>query len=128
MESGDVSSDLPLFLTVSDRIFQSDAPTCLPTQGGFKEVTSLHNVIAVDKTAYIGLLDEDQRYRYMFLRPRRWGKSTFLQTLANYYDKTKKEHFYHIFGDLYIGKHPTWGRNSLLVLQFDFSSVSALAL
>jgi hypothetical protein len=60
----------------------------------------------------------------MFLRPRRWGKSTFLQTLTDYYDKAKKDRFNDIFGDLYIGKHHTSGRNSLLVLRFDFSTVS----
>jgi hypothetical protein len=60
----------------------------------------------------------------MFLRPRRWGKSTFLQTLIDYYDKGKKDCFNDIFGDLHIGKHPTSGRNSLLVLRFDFSTVS----
>lgn len=60
----------------------------------------------------------------MFLRPRRWGKSTFLQTLIDYYDKTKKDCFNDIFGDLYIGKHPTSDRSTLLVLRFDFSTVS----
>jgi hypothetical protein len=47
-----------------------------------------------------------------------------LQTLTEYYDKAKKDCFNDIFGDLDIGKHPTSGRNSLLVLRFDFSTVS----
>ena len=101
-----------------------DAPALLPTQGGFHEITSLHNLIAADKTRYIELLDKSPKYQYMFLRPRGWGKSTFLQTLTDYYDKAKKDCFDDIFGDLYIGKHPTSDRNSLLVLRFDFSSVS----
>lgn len=62
----------------------------------------------------------------MFLRPRRWGKSTFLQTLAQYYDKNNEPHFDALFGDLYIGQNPTQARTSLLVLCFDFSQISAL--
>jgi len=103
---------------------KSKAPTLLPTQGGFHEITSLYNLIAADKTRYIELLDKSPKYQYMFLRPRRWGKSTFLQTLTDYYDKGKKDYFNDIFGGLYIGKNPTSGRNSLLVLRFDFSTVS----
>lgn len=59
----------------------------------------------------------------MFLRPTRWGKSEFLRTLTIYYNKAKKESFNDTFGDLYVGRHPTSSRNSLLVLHFDFSVV-----
>jgi hypothetical protein len=62
----------------------------------------------------------------MFLRPRRWGKTTFLQLLADYYDKSQRDQFERLFGQLYIGKHPTGARNSLLVLLFDFSSIRTL--
>jgi hypothetical protein len=80
-------------------------------------------ILAADKTWYIEELDKSLQYEYMFLRPWRWGKSTFLQTLASYYDKTKAAEFEDIFGQLYIGKHPTPSRNSLLVLLFDFSLI-----
>ena len=60
----------------------------------------------------------------MFLRPRRWGKTTFLQMLANYYDSSKDHEFDDIFGQLYIGKNPTEYRNSFLVVLFDFSKIS----
>jgi len=80
-------------------------------------------MLAADKTMYIEELDKSVQYAYMFLRPRRWGKSTFLQTLANYYDKNKSAFFEETFGQLYIGKHPTASRSSLLVLLFDFSVV-----
>jgi len=59
----------------------------------------------------------------MFLRPRRWGKSTFLNMLAAYYDVNTKDSFEDIFGRLHIGKAPTKSRNSHVVLQFDFSSI-----
>jgi hypothetical protein len=73
------------------------------------------------------MLDEKHQYQYMFLRPRRWGKSTFLQTLADYYDKRKTDSFDSTFGQLYIGKHPTNARSAFLVLTFDFTSISVLA-
>ena len=53
----------------------------------------------------------------MYLRPRRWDKSTFLQTLPNYYGKNKADEFEDTFDQLYTGKHPTPSRSSLLVLQ-----------
>jgi|SRR5712672_1002427 hypothetical protein len=80
-------------------------------------------IIAADKTIYIEELDKSPEYQYMFLRPRRWGKSTFLQMLADYYDKSKESRFNDTFGQLYIGKHPTPCRSSLLVLLFDFSGI-----
>jgi hypothetical protein len=42
----------------------------------------------------------------------------------DYYDKANRDRFDDIFRDLYIGKHPTSSRTSLLVLRFDFSTVS----
>ena len=60
----------------------------------------------------------------MFLRPRRWGKSTFLSILATYYDIKTKDSFDEIFGRLAVGQTPTKSRNSHLVLLFDFSTIS----
>jgi hypothetical protein len=80
-------------------------------------------ILAADKTMYIEELDKSREYQYMFLRPPRWGRSTFLQMLADYYDKSKARKFDDTFGQLYIGKHPTPCRSSLLVLLFDFSSI-----
>ncbi|PVG04789.1 DUF1703-domain-containing protein [Serendipita vermifera] len=65
-------------------------------------------------------------YNYMFLRLRLWGKSAFLDTLIHYYDKLNKDQFEEIFGDLYIGKHPTSARNSLLVIQFNFQKIAGI--
>lgn len=98
----------------------------LPTQaGGFDQFNVFPKRIAVDKTKYIEQLDKYPKYEFMFLRPQHWGKSTFLQTLANYYDKSKQHLFNDLFRDFYIGKHPTSSRSSLLVLQFDFSAFGA---
>jgi hypothetical protein len=98
----------------------------LPSHSHFHHLIETPNIVAADKTKYIEELDKAQQYQYMFLRPRRWGKSTFLQTLAKYYDKSEGEHFNSIFGDLYIGKHPTYARSSLLVILFDFSTISTI--
>ena len=97
----------------------------LPTRaGGFEQLNAFPELIAADKTKYIEELDKLPKYEVIFLRPRRWGKTTFLDTLANYYDKSQKARFNHLFRDFYIGMHPTPDRSSLLVLRFDFSSIS----
>ncbi|PFH45780.1 hypothetical protein AMATHDRAFT_71098 [Amanita thiersii Skay4041] len=95
-----------------------------PAYGGFNNLTMIPNIIATDKTKYIELLDAKASYHYVFLRPQAWGKSTFLQTLEAYYDKRNEPYLNNIFGDLYIGKHPTPYRNTLLVLHFSFSMLS----
>jgi hypothetical protein len=46
--------------------------------------------------------------------------------LADYYDKSKAHVFDDTFGELYIGKHPTPDRSTLLVLLFDFSTIATL--
>src|SRR5947209_2290273 len=75
--------------------------------------------IVADKTHFIPVLEENT-FEYMFLRPRGWGKSTFLNMLAAYYDVKTKDSFEGIFGGLYIGRAPTKARNSHLILHFDF--------
>ena len=92
----------------------------------FNRLVTKPNAIFADKTMYIAKFDQEEEYQYMFLRPRRWGN--FLQTLGSYYDKGNKDSFDEIFGQLYIGKHPTPYRSSLLCLLFDFSSISVIEL
>ena len=40
-----------------------------------------------------------------------------------YYDKLEAENFEKLFGDLYIGQHPTPLRNKYQVLYLDFSQI-----
>ena len=61
----------------------------------------------------------------VFLRPRRFGKSLWLQTLATYYDLRLAEGFDAFFGGLDAGNEPTPQRNRYFVLQWNFSEVSA---
>ena len=113
--------------TVLSLLAKPDAPALLPTCGaGFGAFTGYPKIIAADKTQYIEELDKEPMYQYLFLRPRRFGKSTFLQTLSNYYDKSKAGQFEDTFCDFYIGKNRTTAASSLLVLCFDPSRMLIL--
>ena len=78
----------------------------------------------VDKTQYIEKVENISRF-FFFVRPRRFGKSLFLNMQGLYYDINKKDKFEESFGELYIGKHPTPNRNKYLVLTLNFSSVAS---
>ena len=80
------------------------------------------NQYYVDKTMYLPLL-ENQPSNIIFIRPRRFGKSIFLSMLHAYYDCSKKEKFQTLFGDLWVGKHPTPLQGKYQVLHLDFSYV-----
>ena len=80
------------------------------------------NQYYVDKTMYLPLL-ENQPSNIFFIRPRRFGKSIFLSMLHAYYDCSKKEKFQALFGDLWVGKHPTPLQGKFLILHLDFSYV-----
>ena len=75
----------------------------------------------VDNTAYIRKLEDVDTP--VFLRPKRFGKSTVCSMLAHYYDIDLKDRFDELFGKTDIGHNPTPLRNSFLVLTFDFSTV-----
>jgi len=80
--------------------------------------------IFADKTPFIEALEEmSPNYRFVFLRPRRFGKSAFLNMLTVYYDIHAADMFDDLFGPLYIGNKPTESKNQLLVLKFNLSSV-----
>jgi hypothetical protein len=79
-----------------------------------------------DKTPFLPLLEsEDAGFRHLlFLRPRRFGKSTLVSMLEHYYDLAEAPHFDELFRGLWIHEHPTPERNRYLVLVLDFSPVS----
>lgn len=87
----------------------------------FKDIR-LDNYYYVDKTSFIPLIEQSDRF-FFFIRPRRFGKSLTLNMLQHYYDVHTKDLFDDLFGDLYIGKHPTQDRNSYLVLYLNFSGI-----
>ncbi len=77
----------------------------------------------VDKTRYIEKLENLPETYIMFLRPRKFGKTLFTSTLENYYDIKRTDKFEKLFGDTYIGKHPTSLKNSYHILKFNFSGI-----
>ena len=96
----------------------------LPSIGaGFMDLITYFNLIAADKTPYIEMLNAHEKYQYLFLWPRQFGKSVFLQTLASYYDKRLEANFDENFGCLYIGQHRTEATSKYLILCFDFSRI-----
>ncbi|KAG0279528.1 hypothetical protein BGZ97_009562, partial [Linnemannia gamsii] len=91
----------------------------------FFDWRTIAGTIFADKSSYIEDLEKGApNYRYVFLRPRRFGKSAFLNMLCAYYDIHKANIFDDLFGPLYIGKNPTASKNTHLVLKFDLSSIS----
>lgn len=76
----------------------------------------------VDKTHFIPELERANKF-FFFIRPRRFGKSLTLSMLKHYYDINRTDQFEKLFGDLYVGQHPTEERNSYLVLELDFSVI-----
>jgi len=76
----------------------------------------------VDKTAYIEKLERIENP--VFLRPRRFGKSLLCRILECYYNIRQRGEFEKLFGNTYIGNHPTSLRNAFFVLHLDFSTVS----
>lgn len=82
------------------------------------------NYYYVDKTKYIGLLEQTARFLFL-IRPRRFGKSLFLNMLSCYYDVKYADRFDELFGNQYIGKHPTTEQGKYLVLRFNFSMIRA---
>lgn len=81
-------------------------------------------MLYVDRTACVPAL-ETAGQQLLFLRPRRFGKSLLLSMLANYYDINKAAEFARLFGDLAVSADPTSEHNQYLILQWDFSKVSA---
>ena len=87
------------------------------------EDVRLSNFYYVDKTRFIPEIEAANRY-FFFIRPRRFGKSLLLSMLKQYYDLNKAASFDRLFGDLWIGQHPTPERNTYLVLYLNFSTFS----
>ncbi|MDY6419920.1 MAG: AAA family ATPase, partial [Succinivibrio dextrinosolvens] len=83
------------------------------------------NKAFADKTLFIKYLDDESMSYYPILhRPRRFGKSTFVQMLKCYYDISYQDRYEELFSGtkIYDLNLPT--HNSYHVINFDFSSVS----
>jgi Predicted AAA-ATPase/PD-(D/E)XK nuclease superfamily len=76
-----------------------------------------------DRTPYIKTLEDWDSTYLLYLRPRRFGKSLLLSVLRYYYGLQHQTEFDKLFGNTYIGKHPTRLANTYMVLNFDFSGI-----
>lgn len=81
------------------------------------------NLYYVDKTMFIPELEKQPRNLF-FIRPRRFGKSIFLSMLYSYYDCAQSHRFQSLFGNLWIGQHPTPLQGKYQVLFLDFSQIT----
>ena len=82
------------------------------------------NCYYVDKTRFIEKVEKANKY-FFFIRPRRFGKSLTLSMLRHYYDINQTDKFDRLYGDLYIGKHPTPNHNKYLIIYLNFAVVNA---
>jgi hypothetical protein len=75
----------------------------------------------VDNTRFIPLLEQNGK-KFFVVRPPRFGKTLFLDMLANYYDAGQtKDQFNKLFGGLDVHKQVTEFARSYHVLHLDFS-------
>jgi hypothetical protein len=70
---------------------------------------------------YIAKLEQVENPVY--LRPRRFGKSTFCSLLNYYYDINEAHRFEKLFDETWIGQNPTGAQNSYMILYLNFSSI-----
>ena len=78
-----------------------------------------------DKSSVIKELERKNTPRYpVLLRPRRFGKSTFVQMLKCFYDISYKDRYEEIFNGKNIYTANLSSHNTYHVIDFDFSGVS----
>lgn len=80
------------------------------------------NQYYVDKTMYLPML-EDEADALFFIRPRWFGKSLFISMMQAYYDIGMRDRFQELFGNLWIGSHPTEYQGQFQILYLDFSKI-----
>ena len=102
---------------------QQQKPKRLPYGMQNWEDVRLTNHYYVDKTRFIPEIEAANHF-FFFIRPRRFGKSLLMNMLRQYYDMRKAPLFERLFGDLWIGQHPTESHNTYLVLYLNFAAFS----
>ena len=78
----------------------------------------------VDKTRFIEKVEAANKF-FFFIRPRRFGKSLTMSMLRHYYDINQADKSERLYGDLYIGQHPTPNRNKYLIVYLNFAVINA---
>ena len=89
----------------------------------FEQVRN-ENKYLVDKTMFFEKMERAGNFLFL-VRPRRFGKSLFLDMLESYYDINQKDNFQELFKGLYVAEHPTKEQGQFQVLHLDFSAVGS---
>ncbi len=89
----------------------------------FKQVRK-ENKYLVDKSMFFEKMELAGNFLFL-VRPRRFGKSLFLNMLEAYYDINEKDNFDELFKGMYVADHPTEYRNKYQVMHLDFSQVGS---
>ena len=89
----------------------------------FKQIRN-ENLYFVDKTMFFEKMERAGNFLFL-VRPRRFGKSLFLDMLETYYDINEKDNFQELFKGLYVADHPTPEQGEFQVLHLDFSLVGS---
>ena len=89
----------------------------------FKQVRK-EGLYLVDKSMFFERMEQAGHFLFL-VRPRRFGKSLFLNMLEAYYDINEKDNFQELFKGMYAAEHPTEYRNKYQVLHLDFSLVGS---
>ncbi|MDM8519702.1 AAA family ATPase [Anaerolineales bacterium HSG6] len=89
---------------------------------GYKQIRE-DDCYYIDKTRYIPQLEATGKFLF-FIRPRRFGKSSWLTVLESYYDISRSEQFDFFFKGTDIYDQPTSEKNAHLILKFNFSAVN----
>ncbi len=91
---------------------------------GFKSLRS-DDYAYIDKTQFIETMEQSGSRFPFIVRPRRFGKTLFAETLKAYYDKVEAKNFEKNFSGTYIGSHPTALANQFYVLKFTFAGLQS---
>ena len=89
----------------------------------FEEFNKLNRAY-VDKTEFINVIDKLDSPYPVLLRPRRFGKTTFVKMLLCFYDISYKDKYDEIFKGTKIHEMNLPSHNTYHVIKFDFSGIS----
>jgi hypothetical protein len=81
----------------------------------------------VDKTPFLPLLENPMigGNALVFLRPRRFGKSSLISMMRHYYDISHAHEYDELFRGLWVYDHPTPEKSRYIVLHLNFSTITA---
>ncbi len=92
--------------------------------GNFSDIRE-GDLAYVDKTQFIEILEQENIDYPFIVRPRRFGKTLFTNTLMSYYDSACADQFEQNFKGTYIYEHKTKQASSFCVLYLAFDAMAS---